>query len=383
VARDYYGLLGVSRGASDSEIKRAYRRLARELHPDVNPDEDAQARFKEISVAYEVLTDPEKRRIVDLGGDPLETAAAGNGFTGGFGGLGDVFEAFFGGGFGGTTSRGPIGRVRPGSDSLLRMRLDLSECATGVTKRVTVDTAALCDMCQGRGTNGNSRPMVCDTCGGRGEVQSVQRSLLGQVMTSRPCPTCGGVGEVIPDPCYRCGGDGRVRARREISVKIPAGVGDGMRVRLAAQGEVGPGGGPAGDLYVEVHEQPHDIFLRDGDDLHCTIAVPMVDAALGTTVRIDDILDGPTDITIPPGTQPGSVTTLRGHGMPHLRTGVRGALHAHIDVVIPSRIDHQDAELLRELKSRRSRDVAEVKSAHAGAATGGIFSRLRETFTGR
>ena len=245
------------------------------------------------------------------------------------------------------------------------MRLDLTECATGVSKQVTVDTAVLCDRCQGRGTNGNSSPVACDTCGGRGEVQTVQRSLLGQVMTARPCPTCRGVGEVIPDPCYQCGGDGRVRARREITVKIPAGVGDGMRVRLAAQGEVGPGGGPAGDLYVEVHEQPHDIFVRDGDDLHCTISVPMVDAALGTTVTVDAILDGLTEITIPAGTQPGSVTTRRGHGMPHLRSGVRGDLHVHVEVVVPDRLDHHDAELLREFKSRRSRDVAEVRSTHS------------------
>jgi molecular chaperone DnaJ len=384
VARDYYRLLGVSRSASDAEIKRAYRKLARELHPDVNPDEAAQAKFKEISVAYEVLSDPEKRRIVDMGGDPLESVgASANGFPG-FGGLGDVFEAFFGGGFGGfggaTASRGPTGRVRPGSDSLLRMRLDLEECATGVTKQVTVDTAVLCDRCQGRGTNGNSSPVTCDTCGGRGEVQSVQRSLLGQVITARPCPTCRGVGEVILDPCYQCGGDGRVRARREISVKIPAGVGDGMRVRLAAQGEVGPGGGPAGDLYVEVHEQAHDIFVRDGDHLHCTISLPMVDAALGTIVPLDAILDGLTEITIPPGTQPGSVITLRGHGMPHLRSGVRGDLHIHVDVVVAERLDHRDTELLRELKSRRSRDIAEVRSTHNSS---GLFSRLRETFTGR
>jgi molecular chaperone DnaJ len=223
--------------------------------------------------------------------------------------------------------------------------------------------------------------VTCDTCGGRGEVQTVQRSLLGQVMTSRPCPTCRGVGEVILDPCYQCGGDGRVRARREITVKIPAGVGNGMRVRLAAQGEVGPGGGPAGDLYVEVHEQPHDIFVRDGDDLHCTISVPMIDAALGTTVTVDAILDGLTEITIPAGIQPGSVTTRRGHGMPHLRSGARGDLHVHVEVVVPDRLDHRDTELLRELKSHRSRDVAEVRSTHA--ATGGLFSRLRETFTGR
>jgi molecular chaperone DnaJ len=173
-----------------------------------------------------------------------------------------------------------------------------------------------------------------------------------------------------------------VRSRREISVKIPAGVGDGMRVRLAGQGEVGPGGGPAGDLYVEVHEQAHDIFVRDRDDLHCTISVPMVDAALGTTVTVDAILDGLTEITIPPGVQPGAVTTLRGHGMPHLRSGVRGDLHVHVEVVVPDRLDHRDIELLRELKSRRTRDVPEVRSTH-GAATSGLFSRLRETFTGR
>ena len=376
VARDYYGLLGVSRGASDADIKRAYRKLARELHPDVNPDEGE--RFKEISVAYEVLSDPEKRRIVDLGGDPLASAGMGGGF-GGFGGLGDVFEAFFGGGGG----RGPTGRVRPGSDSLLRMRLSLADCATGITKGVTVDTAVLCDLCQGKGTHGNSMPATCDICGGRGEVQSVQRSLLGQVMTSRQCPACGGVGEVIPDPCHRCGGDGRVRSRREISVKIPAGVADGMRVRLAAQGEVGPGGGPAGDLYVEVHEHPHEVFVRDGDDLHCTVSVPMVDAALGTSVTVEGILDGPTEITVVPGTQPGSVTTLRGHGMPRLRSEARGDLHAHIDVSVPAKLDARTRELLTEVKHRNNEHASVKPTRAAPQSGGGLFSRLRETFTGR
>ena len=380
MARDYYGLLGVSRGASDSEIKRAYRKLARELHPDINPDEQAQQLFKEISTAYEVLSDPEKRRIVDLGGDPLATAGSASGFSG-FGGLGDVFEAFFGGGGG---SRGPIGRVREGSDSLLRMRLTLDDCASGITKQVTVDTAVLCDMCQGRGTHADSTPVTCDICGGRGEVQSVQRSLLGQVMTSRPCPTCAGVGEVIPDPCHRCGGDGRVRSRRDISVKIPAGVGDGMRVRLAAQGEVGPGGGPAGDLYVEVHEQAHDVFVRDGDDLHFTISVPMADAALGTAVTVDAILDGATEIAVAAGTQPASVITLRGLGMPRLRSATRGDLHAHIEVTVPTKLDARTKELLAEVKSH-STETAAVRNIRTAttAAGGGLFSRLRETFTGR
>ena len=380
MARDYYGLLGVSRGASDSEIKRAYRKLARELHPDINPDEQAQQLFKEISTAYEVLSDPEKRRIVDLGGDPLATAGSASGFSG-FGGLGDVFEAFFGGGGG---SRGPIGRVRAGSDSLLRMRLTLDDCASGITKQVTVDTAVLCDKCQGRGTHADSTPVTCDICGGRGEVQSVQRSLLGQVMTSRPCPTCVGVGEVIPDPCHRCGGDGRVRSRRDISVKIPAGVGDGMRVRLASQGEVGPGGGPAGDLYVEVHEQAHDVFVRDGDDLHCTISVPMADAALGTAVTVDAILDGATEIAVAAGTQPASVITLRGLGMPRLRSATRGDLHAHIEVTVPTKLDARARELLAEVKSH-STETAAVRNIRTAttAAGGGLFSRLRETFTGR
>jgi molecular chaperone DnaJ len=384
VARDYYGLLGVSTKATDQEIKRAYRKLARELHPDVNPDEAAQARFKDISTAYEVLSDPEKRRIVDLGGDPLSQGGGGGGagFGGaGFGGgLGDVFEAFFGGG--GQTSRGPRGRVQPGADSLLRTKLTLEECATGVTKHITVDTAILCDACTGAGTNGDSKPVTCETCRGAGEVQSVQRSFLGQVMTSRPCPTCRGAGETIPDPCHKCGGDGRVRARRDIAVKVPVGVSGGMRIRLAAQGEVGPGGGHAGDLYVEIIEQQHDVFVRDGDDLHCTVRVPMVDAALGTTVTVNTIIDGPTEITIPAGTQPGKVESVRGHGMPKLRSGVRGDLHAHLEVVVPARLDGKQTAALNAFKDLRDKDQAEVVTT-ASQHNGGLFSRLRDAFSGR
>ncbi|MFG1785794.1 molecular chaperone DnaJ [Rhodococcus oryzae] len=384
MARDYYGLLGVSTKATDQEIKRAYRKLARELHPDVNPDEAAQARFKDISTAYEVLSDPEKRRIVDLGGDPLSQSGGGGGagFGGaGFGGgLGDVFEAFFGGG--GQTSRGPRGRVQPGADSLLRTKLTLEECATGVTKHITVDTAILCDACTGAGTNGDSKPVTCETCRGAGEVQSVQRSFLGQVMTSRPCPTCRGAGETIPDPCHKCGGDGRVRARRDIAVKVPVGVSGGMRIRLAAQGEVGPGGGHAGDLYVEIIEQQHDVFVRDGDDLHCTVRVPMVDAALGTTVTVNTIIDGPTEITIPAGTQPGKVESVRGHGMPKLRSGVRGDLHAHLEVVVPARLDGKQAAALSAFKDLRDKDHAEVVTT-ASQHNGGLFSRLRDAFSGR
>lgn len=383
MARDYYGLLGVQSGASDQEIKRAYRKLARELHPDVNPDEAAQARFKEVSTAYEVLSDPEKRRIVDLGGDPLQAGGGGGGgFAGaGFGGLGDVFEAFFGGGAQ-QGARRARGRVQPGADSLLRTKLTLEECARGVTKHLTVDTAVLCDVCAGSGAHGKAKPVSCDTCGGMGEVQTVQRSFLGQVMTSRPCPTCRGAGEVIPDPCRKCGGDGRVRARREIAAKVPAGVAGGVRIRLTAQGEVGPGGGPAGDLYIEVVEAPHEVFVRDGDDLHCTVRVPMVDAALGTTVVLETILDGPTELTIPAGTQPSEVSVLRGLGMPRLRGGSRGDLMAHLDVVVPAKLDHKQTELLRSFKGQRDRDQAEVMSTKS-EHNSGLFARLRASFSGR
>lgn len=385
MARDYYGILGVERGASDQQIKRAYRKLARELHPDVNPDESAQTRFQDVSAAYEVLTDPEKRRIVDAGGDPLESAGAGGfgGFgNGGFsGGLGDVFEAFFGGA-GGGGGRGPRGRVQAGSDALLRMKLDLDECAAGVSKEVRVDTAILCDVCTGSGTNGDSKPVTCSTCRGAGEIQSVQRSFLGQVMTSRPCPTCNGAGETIPDPCHKCGGDGRVRSERTLTVKIPAGVGDGMRVRLVGQGEVGPGGGPAGDLYVEVAEKAHPVFVRDGDDLHCTVRVPMVDAALGGSVDIDTILGGSTTVAFDAGTQPGQISKVRGQGMPHLHTGVRGALHVHLDVVVPSRLDAQQTAKLQEYQKLSVNEQVEL--VHSGSSnTGGLFSRLRNAFAGR
>ena len=285
VARDYYGILGVPKNASDQEIKRAYRKLARELHPDVNPAEDAQQKFSEVTTAYEVLSDPQKRKIVDLGGDPLDNGAGARGGGGdpfgGFGGLGDIMDAFFGAA-GGGRSRGPRSRVQPGSDALIRISLSLEECATGVSKEIPVDTAILCDVCRGAGTGPEGTVKTCDTCNGQGEIQSVQRSFLGQVVTARPCPVCRGYGEVITDPCRQCGGDGRVRARRTVTAKIPAGVGVGMRIRLSGQGEVGPGGGPAGDLYVEIDEEPHDVFLREGHDLHCNLRVPMTTAALVT-----------------------------------------------------------------------------------------------------
>ncbi|MFT4087091.1 MAG: molecular chaperone DnaJ [Gordonia sp. (in: high G+C Gram-positive bacteria)] len=381
MARDYYGILGVSKDSTDQEIKRAYRKLARELHPDINPDEED--RFKEVTTAYEVLSDSEKRRIVDAGGDPL--AGPGGGGYGdpfGGGGLGDIFNTFFGGGGGFGGGRGPRGRVRPGEPALVGLTLDLEEIAAGAHREITVDTAILCDGCKGSGTRDNSKPVTCGTCRGAGEIQTVQRSFLGQVMSVRECPECRGTGEVIPDPCLKCGGDGRVRARRTLTVKIPAGVENGMRVRLAAQGEVGPGGGPAGDLYVEITEAPDDVYVRDRDDLHCTVRVPMVDAALGTSLDIDTVLGGTATVAVEPGTQPGAVVKIKGQGLPHLNSGVRGDVVVHLEVVVPSRVDSTTADLLHQLREH-SDDHVELVTASSKGGDSGLFSRLRSAFAGR
>ncbi|MFO7192150.1 MULTISPECIES: molecular chaperone DnaJ [Thermocrispum] len=382
MAKDYYGILGVSKNATEQEIKRAYRKLARELHPDVNPSEDAQHRFAEVTQAYEVLSDPQKRKIVDLGGDPLDNGASARAGMrdpfAGFGGLSDIMDAFFGTG-GAATGRGPRSRVQPGSDALIRITLTLEECATGVTKEIAVDTAVLCDECKGSGSRSGSQTVTCDTCDGRGEIQTVQRSFLGQVMTTRTCPVCQGYGEIIADPCGKCGGDGRVRARRTVTAKIPAGVGDGMRIRLAGQGEVGPGGGPAGDLYVEVDEAPHDVFVRQGHDLHCHVRIPMTTAALGATVPMETLVDGVHELRLDPGTQPDTEVVVPGLGMPKLRSSGqsdgRGDLHVHIDVEVPTKLDEQQRRLLQQLAQLRGEEAPSLTSN--GAKSGGLFSRLR------
>ena len=363
MAKDYYGILGVPREASADEIKRAYRQLARQFHPDVNPDPAAQERFKEISSAYEVLSDPKKREIVDLGGDPLAPGAAGpGGGAGPFVGFQDIMDAFFGT----STARGPRPRTRPGGDAILRLELDLHETAFGVEAPISVDTAVVCTTCTGAGTAPGTHPTSCDTCGGRGEVQTVQRTFLGQVVSARPCPACHGFGSVITHPCQKCGGDGRMRARRNLTVKIPPGVEDGMRIRLAQQGEVGPGGGPPGDLYVEIHERPHDVFSRKGDDLHCRVTVPMTAAALGTRLTIKT-LDSEETVDVRPGTQPGA--SLRLHG--------RGDLQVHLDVRTPTKLSVDEERILRDFARQRGEEVAELSRKQ-----GGFLSFMRDAFNG-
>lgn len=378
MAADYYEVLGVPKDATGEEIKRAYRKLARQLHPDVNPDPATQDKFKEVTAAYEVLSDPEKRQMYDLGGDPRGGASAGAGFGGGFD-FGDIMDAFFGGAGAGGQGRGPRSRVQRGQDALIHMPLDLREAAFGTVKDITVDTAVVCGSCTGAGSAPGTDVITCTMCHGRGQIQSVQRSFLGQVMTARPCPQCRGFGTIIAQPCAECSGDGRVRTRRTISVKVPAGIEDGTRIRLTGEGEVGPGGGPQGDLYVEVKEKPHEVFVRHGDDLHMSIKLPMTAAALGTNLTIQ-ALDSEQQIKVRPGTNSGEEYVLKACGVPHLQGSGRGNLIVHLDVQTPTKLDARQAELLQQLAQLRGE---ESPSGEPEPAKTGMFAKLRDAFTAK
>jgi molecular chaperone DnaJ len=382
VATDYYQVLGVSRDASPEEIKRAYRTLARKLHPDVNPDPEVQERFKQVTAAYEVLSDPQKRQVHDLGGDPLG-GAGGPGPGAGFS-FGDIMDAFFGQGGSG---RGPRSRVRRGQDRLVSIEIDLATAAFGTTHRLAVDTAVVCSTCSGVGTSDGSEMITCSLCQGSGEISQVQRSFLGEVRTTRPCPQCAGFGLVNPNPCTECAGDGRVRTRKDIEVPIPPGVDTGTRLRMSGQSEVGPGGGEPGDLYIEIAVKPHPVFTRDGDDLHCTVSMSMASAALGDTVVIptldeeaaNDEAGSPETLRIAAGTQYGERLTVPRKGMPRLQGHGRGDIVVHVKVQTPTDLDSKQSGLLRDFAERRGDSPPRVETAQQSS---GFFSRLRGAFRG-
>lgn len=376
MATNYYAELGVARDAGSEEIKKAYRRLARELHPDVNPDPAAQERFKVVTAAYEVLSDPDKRRMFDMGGDPLSASGGAGGFNAGFD-FGDIMDAFFGGG----QTRGPRTRARRGQDALIRLPIDLHAAVFGEEREISVDTAERCETCSGAGTAAHSEPEVCPMCKGRGEIQQVQRSFLGQVMTARPCPQCQGFGSTIRHPCPECAGDGRVRTRRTLTVEVPAGVDTGTRIQLSGQGEAGPNGGPPGDLYIEIVVRDHPIFERSGDDLHCVVALPMTSAALGTTISIET-MDGPEHIDVRPGTQGSATLTLKGKGVGRLRGGGRGDIHVHLEVQTPMDLSPEQSELLQKLAALRDEERIEIRPMENGGG-GGLFSRLKGAFSAK
>jgi molecular chaperone DnaJ len=315
--------------------------------------------------------------MYDLGADPF--ARPGTPGAGGFGAgfpFSDIMDAFFGAG---AASRGPRSRARRGRNATVRVDLELSECAFGATRDLTVDTAVVCPTCSGEGTAPGTHPETCDICGGRGEVSHVTRSFLGQVMTSRPCPACGGFGTVIRRPCPECDADGRVRTRRTIKVRIPAGVEDGTHIQLAGEGEIGPGGGPPGDLFLEIVQSPHAIFERQADDLHCTVTIPMTAAALGAALSVET-LDGTRELDIRPGTQSGQVIPMYGLGVRHLNSSGRGDLVIHVTVETPTKLDEEQESLVKQLAKLRAEETPPGRFAPGQQ---GFFSRLRDAFNGR
>jgi molecular chaperone DnaJ len=364
---DHYEVLGVPRDASQDDIKKAYRRLARELHPDVNPGEDASERFKLVTHAYDVLSDPEQRRRYDLGDSGL-----GGGGAAGFGGFNDIFETFFGGA-GGRGAR-PRSRRERGQDALVRVTLELADVVFGTHRDIEVDTAVLCDTCQGSCCQPGTAPVACDICHGTGHVQRTVRSLLGNVVTTQPCTTCQGYGTTIPYPCATCQGQGRVRSRRTVSVDIPGGVETGLRLQLPGSGEVGPAGGPHGDLYLEVTVAHHDTFSRDGDDLLATLEVSMPDAILGTKTTIES-LDGAVELEVRPGVQAGDVLTIKGRGITPLRGNQRGDLRVGVHVVTPTRLDAKERALVEEFARKTKSPGPKLAEFQQG-----LFARLRDRF---
>jgi len=363
---DHYEVLGVDRSAAAEDIKKAYRRLARELHPDVNPRADAAERFKLVTHAYDVLSDPRERQQYDLG---AQAGFSGAGFTG----FGDIFETFFGGG---ARTTGPRSRRERGQDGLVRIEVELSEVIFGTKRDVEVNTAILCATCAGSCCAPGTSPKTCDICNGTGQIQRTVRSLLGNVMTSNPCGTCRGYGTTIVTPCVTCAGQGRVRAARVIPVDIPAGVDTGLRLQMPGQGEVGPAGGPAGDLFLEMKVRHHETFSRNGDDLLATIEVQMTDAVLGTTATLKG-LDGEIAIDIKPGTQSAEVIMIKDRGITHLRGNGRGDLRIGVQVLTPTKLSAKEQQLIKQLAASRKADAP-----HFSHFQQGLFTKLRERFMG-
>ncbi|WP_165064446.1 molecular chaperone DnaJ [Marisediminicola senii] len=364
---DHYETLGVSREATPDEIKKAYRRLARELHPDVNPGADASEKFKLVTHAYDVLSDAKSRQQYDLG--PQAGMGGQN-----FGGFGDIFETFFGGGGQGGGRSGPRSRRERGQDALIRVEVELEEIIFGTQRDLEVDTAVLCETCNGSCAAPGTSPVTCDICHGSGHIQRAVRSLLGNVMTSSPCGTCRGYGTIIPNPCPTCQGHGRVRSRRNIPVDIPAGVDTGLRLQMPSQGEVGPAGGPNGDLYLEIKVKHHDVYSRDGDDLLATLEVQMADAILGTSTTLKT-LDGEVSVDIKPGTQSAEIITVRERGITHLRGAGRGDLKIGVQVVTPTKLSHKEHQLISQFAQSRKSHPPTLAQFQQG-----LFQKMRDRF---
>ncbi|HYM83684.1 MAG TPA: molecular chaperone DnaJ [Candidatus Dormibacteraeota bacterium] len=367
--QDYYRVLGVERGASDAEIKRAFRKLAQQYHPDVSQEPGAAERFKEVNEAYQVLSDPQRRQAYDMFGRAGVGTGFGEGdfpggFGAGFGGLGDIFDAFFGG----TAAGSRRGRPMAGSDLRYDLRISFEEAVHGTEKEIEFKAPARCETCGGSGAAPGSSASTCPQCNGRGEVRSVRQTMLGQMVNVTTCPRCHGEGRVIETPCDTCHGEGRVERQRTLRVVVPAGIDEGHQIRRGGEGEGGPRGGPAGSLYVAVHVAPHPELRRDGTELYHDLDVSIAQAALGARVTVPTV-EGSEEIEVRPGTQPGTEIRLRGRGVPHLRrANTRGDLHVLVNVKVPTKLSKAQREALTTF----AREAGETVGA------GGILERVRD-----
>jgi len=375
--RDYYEVLGVDRGADESEVKKAFRRLARELHPDVNAhDPDAESKFKEAAEAYEVLSDAEKRRTYDAyGHDGLRSGGYSPHFED-FGSIGDLFSAFFGaGGFDAAFGHGRQGRAgaMQGGDVAVAAPIDLADAAHGTRVEVAYDATVQCETCRGNGAEPGTPIVACPTCHGSGQTQRVARTRFGQLVRTAICDTCNGDGRVAESPCGTCGGRGMEVRHQKVEVDVPAGISDGQRIRIAGRGHAGERGGPNGDLYVVVRVREDERFLRDADDLITVVDVPAPLAALGTTIQVPT-LEGDVGVEVPAGTQPGETITLRGRGMPPLGRGRTGDLRVVVNVAIPRRLTSEQRDLLEKLADSLTED--NLKSDE------GMFAKIKRALAG-
>lgn len=370
--RDYYEVLGVQKNANEAEIKKAYRKLARQYHPDVNPNNpDAETKFKEVNEAFEVVGNPEKRAQYDQFGH-AGMGGSGGGFDGAnFGGFGDLFDMFFGGGGGGFGMGGQPRGPQKGSDLRYDMEISFAEAAFGLETEIDIPRTEECPACQGSGAASGTHPVKCPKCRGTGQIQVQQNTAFGRFVNVRPCDQCHGEGQIVDTPCKDCKGQGRVRKYRKIKVKIPGGVDSGSRLRITREGEAGLRGGPSGDLYVYIHVKPHAIFERHGHDVICEMPVSFVQATLGADIQVPT-LDGKVELKIPEGTQSGTSFRIKGHGIPHLRGNARGDQHVRVKVITPKKLTDRQRELLAEFAKEGGEEIS--------AEEKGFFKKVKDAF---